>query len=396
MFTRALCLSLIACPLVAVAQQEKQPKLTTVTGHIFRPVEAEPTDARVSQMKVPDGFHVAKFADKLGKPRMLAVSDAGVVFVSRREQGDVLALIDKNHDGKADETRTAWKLPEAHGLAIHDKKLYVATINEVYAAPIHPDGTLGEPKKILDHLPDAGQHPNRTIGFGPDGQLYVSVGSTANGAYEANQENATLLVAPPDGPGRNVFATGLRNTIGFAWHPVTKQMWGMDHGYDWMGDDIPPEELNKIEQGHFYGWPFLWADNQENPERDPQQYGVGSYEQWKKKATGSVLSYPAHAAPMQMAFYTAEQFPPDYKNDAFIAMHGSWNRQNPKGYEVVRLHFDESGNPKEFSSFLSGFLVDSGTKMIGRPVGVAVAKDGSLLVSDDSGGVIYRISYEKK
>lgn len=371
-------------------------QVTTVTGHIFRPTETPPTEESLKQFKVPAGFKITKFAEKLGHPRILAVSDNGVLYVSRRMEGDVLALRDTNGDGKADETKTTWRVPEAHGLAIHDHKLYVATINEVYVAPINDDGSLGEAKKIIDHLPDAGQHPNRTIGFGPDGMLYISVGSTANGAWEANKENATILQAQADGPGRIVFAKGLRNTIGFAWHPKTQQMWGMDHGYDWMGDDIPPEELNQIKKDADYGWPFLWENNKPNPERDPKQYGVGTWEEWQKKCTPPALTYSAHAAPMQMVFYTADQFPAEYRNDAFVAFHGSWNREKPSGYEVARIHFDESGNPKEFRPFLGGFLSDDQKTIIGRPVGVAIAKDGSLLVSDDAEGVIYRVSYEKQ
>lgn len=367
-----------------------------VTGHIFRPQQVEPSDERVAALKVPAGFHVTKFAEKLGHARILAVSDSGVIYVSRRQEGDVLALRDANGDGKTDDVRTVWRLPDAHGLAVHDGKLFVVTINELFAAPIvDPAGNLGEPKKLYDHLPDAGQHPNRTIAFGPDGMLYISVGSTANGAWESNKENATLLQAKPDGAGRSIFARGLRNTIGFAWHPKTGAMWGMDHGYDWMGDDKPPEELNELKKDADYGWPFLWENNQPNPERDPKQYEVGTYEDWQKKCTPSVLTYAAHAAPMQMAFYSGGPFPQEYHNDAFVAFHGSWNRKTPKGYEVARVHFDASGRPEKFEPFLTGFLGGDGATISGRPVGLVVAKDGALLVSDDLNGVVYRVSYGK-
>jgi glucose/arabinose dehydrogenase len=390
----AVCLITVS----ALAQEVEPPFSTSVDGHIFRPGHEEPTDEKIAQqLHLPDGFHIAKFADKLGHPRILAISDAGVVYVSRRLEGDVLALPDRNHDGKADEARSVWKLPDAHGLAIRQNKLYVATINECYAADLDANGNVDvKPKKVLDHLPEAGQHPNRTIAFGPDGLLYVSVGSTANGAWEANPENATILRAQPDGSGRVIFARGLRNTIGFAWHPKTRQLWGMDHGYDWLGDDTPPEELNELKEGGNYGWPFLWADNQPNPERDPKMYGQGAWDDWKKKCTAPVLTYAAHAAPMTMLFYTANNFPPDYRNDAFVAFHGSWNRKDPKGYEVARIHFNADGRPEKFEPFLTGFLAPDGQHQIGRPVGLAVTQRGELLISDDDGGVIYRVWYEKR
>lgn len=203
----------------------------------------------------------------------------------------------------------------------------------------------------------------------------------------------------PDGSERKVFAGGLRNTIGFGWHPKTGELWGMDHGIDDLGDDKPPEELNRIEEGANYGWPFLWGDNQPNPVRDPANVGKGSMAEWQKKCKPPVLTYTAHAAPLGMVFYPAgvsqpHAFPKEYTDDAFVAFHGSWNRKPPRGYEVCRVRFNDKGQPTKFEPFLTGFLQDDGTKMIGRPCGLAVANDGSLLVGDDLNGVIYRVSHD--
>jgi glucose/arabinose dehydrogenase len=247
---------------------------------------------------------------------------------------------------------------------------------------------------LLDGLPPAGNHPNRTIGVGPEGTLYVSVGSTCNACVEESPLSATIVRVPREesaGAARpEVFARGLRNTIGFAWHPQTRQFWGMDHGIDWLGDDRPPEELNLLEQGKNYGWPFVWGERQSIPlDSHP---AVGNLAQYAATTTPPVLGYQAHSAPLQMVFYTAGQFPPEYRNDAFVAMHGSWNRKPPTGYEVVRIHFAD-GRPVEFREFLTGFLLEDGTKAFGRPAGLAVAADGSLLVGDDVNGMIYRVSY---
>jgi glucose/arabinose dehydrogenase len=200
-----------------------------------------------------------------------------------------------------------------------------------------------------------------------------------------------MLRAALDGTTRSTFASGLRNTIGFAWHPTTGQLWGMDHGSDWRGDDIPPEELNAIAEGGDYGWPYCYGARQIDPViQDPPQ---GSKEQYCATTRRPALSTQAHKAPIGFTFYTGSSFPAEYQGDAFIAMHGSWNRLPPTGYEVVRLVFDDDAVPQRFEPFVTGFLSDDGASTFGRPAGIAVAPDGALLFSDDSSGVIYRVSY---
>jgi glucose/arabinose dehydrogenase len=375
----------------SVANQTK-PANVQVIGHVLEPAKLPPTEDTTARLQVPSGFRVSRFADGLGKPRMLAVSPAGHVYVTRRETGDVLLLHDADGDGRADVRHVVARRPQVHGIALSDSRAYLATVKEVFVADIASDGRFGEPRRIIDDLPDGGQHPNRTLAIGPDGMLYVSVGSTCNACPETNPEHATLLRARPDGRSRTIFASGLRNTIGFGWHPETRELWGMDHGIDWLGDDEQKEELNLLVDGEQYGWPYIYADSRHNPQPEPP--GELSMEEWAKMSRPPVLLYTAHSAPMQLAFYGGAQFPPEYRGDAFVAMRGSWNRKPPSGYEVVRIRF-EQGKPVAFEPFATGFLVeqDGGWAFIGRPTGVAVAADGALLVSDDTNGVVYRIAY---
>ena len=199
-------------------------------------------------------------------------------------------------------------------------KVYLATVNDVYVADVKPDGTFGELQRIINDLPDGGQHPNRTLGIGPDGMLYISAGSTCNACAETSPESATILRASKDGKSRTIFAKGLRNTIGFDWQPGSGALYGMDHGIDWLGDQEQVEELNKIDQGKQYGWPYIYGKSQFNPQDDPPN-GI-TLEQWAKQSTEPQLGYTAHSAPMQMAFYDGNAFPSEYSGDAFIAMRG--------------------------------------------------------------------------
>jgi Raf kinase inhibitor-like YbhB/YbcL family protein len=365
-----------------------------ISTHIFKPAKVEATTARISQLRAPKGFSVGVFASELKNARVLAVAPDGKIYLSRRDQGDVLLLEDANGDGHADGPPvTVANRPGAHGLAIKDGKLYIATVKEVYVGEIRPDGRLGPLTMLIGDLPDLGQHPNRSLAFGPDGMLYISNGSTCNACNESNPEAATLLRASPDGKSRTIFASGLRNTIGFDWHPTTGELWGMDHGIDFLGDDVQPEELNRIEHGKQYGWPHIWGKDGVNPQSTPP--GNITKEDWKALSTPMVIGYTAHAAPMQLVFYRGGAFPSEYVGDAFVTMRGSWNRQKAAGYEIVRVHF-ANGQPNAFEKFVTGFLTDGGKTHIARPMGLAVAKDGSLLMADDANGVIYRVAYTGK
>ncbi|KGF78340.1 PEBP family protein [Massilia sp. JS1662] len=359
--------------------------------HIFKPDKVAPTAERMAGIKAPAGFTVAPFATGLKNTRIIAVAPNGNVYVSRRDQGDVLLLRDADGDGRADgQPEIVASRAGTHGLAIKDNKLYLVTVKELFVADIQPDGRLGPLTMLVGDLPDAGQHANRTIAFGPDGMLYLSVGSTCNTCNETNQENATLLRFSPDFKSRTIVATGLRNTIGFDWQPRTGELWGFDHGIDFLGDDEQPEELNKLEQGKMYGWPHVYAAGSIYPQSTP--VGEIGKQDWKAHSTPMVLGYAAHAAPMQLVFYRGTLFPAEYQGDAFVTMRGSWNRKNASGYEIVRVRFQD-GQAKAVEPFVTGFLTDGGRAHIARPVGLAMAKDGALLMADDANGVIYRVAY---
>jgi glucose/arabinose dehydrogenase len=386
---------------------------TSVTGTINQPTPVRFETSMLGKLSVPTGFKISVFARDLANARIMQVRPNGDIYLTRRAQGDVVLLRDKNRDGVADgRSIVAQNLKYVHGIAARAETLYLVTDRSVYTAAIRSDGTLGQPTAIATDLPDAGQHPSRTLAFGPDGWLYVSVGSTCNNCPETNPESATILRMRPDGSARNVYAKGLRNTIGFGWHPKTAALFGMDHGSDWRGDDQPPEELNQIEANADYGWPYCYGRQQ------PDRYASASPPGTTKEAfcpttKAPKLTYTAHGAPIGMVFYTGQMFPAEYRNDAFVAMRGSWNRSKPSGYRVVRARFNANGQPTGFEDFASGWLIDPTSSTVaqgpasttperqqlerpaefGRLSGLAVWNDGSLLLAEDESGVIYRITY---
>jgi glucose/arabinose dehydrogenase len=365
-----------------------------VEGYTFVPEKRDFSEDLVPKLRVPEGFRVTVFAHDLENPRIMAAGPNGVIYVTQPNRNRVVALRDRDGDGKVDETRIVVDgIEKVHGIAIHNNKMYLAPPTRVYVADLEPDGSVSKPQLLADGLPDGGQHPNRTLSFGPDGRLYLSVGSSCNACPEPNEEHATILRFDANGA-RTIYARGLRNTIGFGWHPVTRELWGMDQGSDWRGQDVPPEELNLIVQGRHYGWPWCYGNRQvdrviaQKPEKTTKK-------EFCKETEPPALTYQAHSSPMQMVFYTGDHFPAEYRNDAFVTMRGSWNRKPAVGYKVVRIRFDQSGRPEKFEDFLNGFLLDRGEAFLGRPTGLAIMQDGSLLVGDDTNGVIYRVTYGK-
>ena len=377
---------------------QKTRELRTIEGNYNDTAVIAPTNQRIKSLKLPADFQIAKFAE-ISNPRMLAVAPDGTVYVSQRDLGTLTMFKDTNGDGAADVQKVVAEKKQLHGVYIDGGKMYFTTVKEVFVADIKPDGTLSEPQMIINDLPDAGQHPNRTIAVHGN-KLYITVGSTCNACDESNLENATILIADLDGKNRKVYASGLRNTIGFGWHPTSGKMFGMDHGIDLLGDNDQEEELNELVEGAKYGWAYVYANGKLNPHNVvPEKLGLTN-EDWAKQSKTPILLYTPHAAPMQMAFYTGSMFPAEYKNDAFIAFRGSWNRVPPSGYEVVRVRFDKSGNPTKFEPFLTGFLVKGGAPdgkdaNFARLAGLAVMKDGSMLVTDDTNNIIYRVWHGK-
>ena len=393
-----LLIALAACTMLttpALAQEkgvpgQRKPEFV-VTGAINKPTQLP---ANVAGLKVPAGYQVSVAAENLGNARIVTTAPDGTVYISRRNEADVLMLRDRDRDGRYETRQVVAARPNLHGIALHDGIMYLVATRMLWSAPVNPDGTLGELKMLADDLPDAGQHANRTLAVGPDGRLYVSVGSTCNECNESNVENATILSMTTEGKSRRIYASGLRNTIGFDWNPANGQLWGLDQGMDWLGDDDQPEELNRIEPGKKYGWPYIYADGKRNPHLTPMN-GL-TPDDWDRTSQRMTLGYTAHAAAMQLKFARAAGFPRDVQGDAFATFRGSWNRSEPSGYEVMRIRFDGAGNPTGMEPFLTGFLTTGPggeAAWTGRPTGLAFAPDGSMLVTDPENGVLYRVRY---
>ena len=388
----ATALLFAAPPAFAQSSPEDDDK-RPVQAHFYELTPRKPGPDFASRLKLPRGYRAAVWASDLGNTRMLAAAPDGSLYVSRRSEADIVRLVDANGDGRADGApQVIVNRPGLHGLAIHDGRLYFMTAREVFRAPLRADGGIGAVETLIDDLPDAGQHLNRTLAVGPDRMLYISAGSTCNACDESSQENATLIRASLDGKKREVWASGLRNTIGFGWHPKTGELWGWDQGIDWLGNDQQREEVNRIERGRRYGWPYVFENGQLNPQDEPPGGVTGA--QWAAASANPALMHVAHSAGMQWAFHPGGGFGPDTAGDAFVALRGSWNRKPASGYELARIRFDANGRPSRVETFVSGFMTADGTGHYGRPCGVAVMADGSVLLSDDANGMIYRISYD--
>jgi glucose/arabinose dehydrogenase len=393
---RSFCCFIIACCAFTATAQKGFPSETPTETivHSHYPKHEDFSPALVSSLKVPDGFEIETAATGLGKPRMMVMGDAGL-YITRRDQGDVLLLKDENGDGVFEKLKTVvTDFPDVHGIAIRDGVMYLCSSKILKKATIHADGTLDSLQIILNDLPDGGQHDNRVIAFGPDGLLYITIGSNCNDCKETNPENATVVRCTMDGQNRKIFARGLRNTIGIDWQPDTKQLWGADNGMDWRGDSLPPEELNHIIEGGDYGWPQVFGKQQVDETReDPMGTTKAAY---AKTTEPAVMIFPAHSAPIDFKFiYTKSGFPNSYVGDALVCWHGSWNREHPEGYKVQCIRF-ENGMPVSATDFFSGFLSGDKSKRFGRPAGLCFAGNGRLYISDDENGVIYLVHTTNK
>lgn len=361
--------------------------VNTPVLHYLLGTSAGAPDAEALQhrIRVPEGFAVAVYADGLARPRFLRFTPAGDLLVSQPNDGRILLLArDADDDGRADGERVlldglAWP----HGFDLHDGWLYVAQSESLVR--IRFDAERGAVKGALETvapLPEGVGHWYRNVRIGPDGAAYVTVGSSCNVCEEEDPRHATMLRFALDGSGQEVVARGLRNAEGFDWHPDSGEIYATEAGRDFLGDDFPPEELNRIVPGGFYGWPYANGANVPDPD-----YGEGK-EELIATARPPAHEFPAHTTPLGITFLRDPRWPDDYRHAALVALHGSWNRNKKQGYEVVSLHWREDGSLEE-RPFLSGFL--RGDDVIGRPVDVAEGPDGAAYVSDDHAGAIYRI-----
>src|SRR5579884_1665838 len=340
----------------------------------------------------PAGFRVNVFAADFQSPRLLTVAPNGDIFLAESGADRVDILRDPGHTGGATQREVfASGLRRPFGIAFHEGYVYIGNTNGVVRFKYDPKTSkrLGEAEKILD-LPPGG-HWTRNLAFTPDGKhLLISVGSEGNIETDDPAIRAAITICDPDGKNARQYATGLRNPVGLAIEPVTGKVWTSVNERDELGDDLPPDYLTSVQDGGFYGWPYAYIGSNPDPRVKPQKPELVA-----KTILPDVLLGP-HVAPLQIAFYEAKAFPEKYHGGVFVAEHGSWNRSKRNGYQVAFVGFKNGEAEWGPEPFLTGFLTDpTGEHVNGRPVGVAVAPDGALLVSDDGAGVIYRVSVAK-
>ena len=359
--------------------------------------------AQERTINLPQGFGIKVFATGLQHVRLLALSPQGELFATVRAEGRVVRLPDANSDGEADEVRTfADGLQGVHGIAFHEGAVYVATeVDIIKLQDTDGDGIADKRDVLVNDLPTGGtgragaNHSTRTIIFGPDDKLYVSIGSSCNACIEQDERRAAISRYSLDGKFEKVYASGIRNAVGIEFHPVTGELWAVNNGRDGLGEDLPPEAIYKVKEDADYGWPYCYGNRVPDTTLD-----IPIPEGFCEKMEVPTLTIPAHSAPLGLAFYTGDQFPPQYKGDMFVTSHGSWDRKVRIGYKLMRVRFKE--NQPDFSAgallvedFATGWLLDpiSGDHW-GRPVDPLVGPDGSLFLTDDASMSIYKIYYK--
>ncbi|WP_028322884.1 PQQ-dependent sugar dehydrogenase [Desulfatiglans anilini] len=343
-------------------------------------------DIDLERINLPEGFKIHIYARDVPGARSMAKGTKNVVFVGSRDPGNVYALVDHDGDGQSDAKYVlASDLSSPNGVAFRNNSLYVAEISRVIRFDDIMERLADPPAPVVvnDDFPSEPHHGWKYIAFGPDGKLYVPVGAPCNVCLEEDPRFATIMRMNADGSGLEIFAEGIRNTVGFDWHPVSGVLWFTDNGRDWMGDDRPPDVLARAPRpGMHFGFPFCHAGYLPDPE-------FGERRSCSEFAKPSFKLGP-HVAALGMKFYTGQQFPKEFHNDIFIAEHGSWNRTVPIGYRITRVRLKGS-QAVSYDVFADGWL--QGAKAFGRPVDILILGDGSMLVSDDRAGVIYRIHY---
>lgn len=347
-------------------------------------------EIQLESIRLPEGFSIEVWAEDVPDARSLAANEDGsIIFVGNRQGKNVYALHDSNGDGKADKKYTlASGLRMPNGVAYRNGDLYVAEVSRILRfKDIAKNLENPSFEVVYDQYPDIAHHGWKFIAFGPDGLLYVPVGAPCN-ICESEEIFASITRIDVTNPSKpEIFAHGVRNTVGFSWHPETRDLWFTDNGRDMMGDDIPDCELNHAPQkGMHFGYPYWHAGDVKDPEFGNKGKDQGAY-------TAPAAKLGPHTAPLGMRFYSGNQFPSSYQNNIFIAKHGSWNRSKKIGYNVVRVILDENQQVVREEVFADGWLNDATQEVWGRPVDVLQLPDGSMLISDDMANCVYRIWY---
>lgn len=347
-------------------------------------------EIQLESIRLPEGFSIEVWAEDVPDARSLAANEDGsIIFVGNRQGKNVYALHDSNGDGKADKKYTlASGLRMPNGVAYRNGDLYVAEVSRILRfKDIAKNLENPSFEVVYDQYPDKAHHGWKFIAFGPDGLLYVPVGAPCN-ICESEEIFASITRIDVTNPSKpEIFAHGVRNTVGFSWQPETRDLWFTDNGRDMMGDDIPDCELNHAPQkGMHFGYPYWHAGDVKDPEFGNKGKDQGAY-------TAPAAKLDPHTAPLGMRFYSGNQFPSSYQNNIFIAKHGSWNRSKKIGYNVVRVVLDENQQVVREEVFADGWLNDATQEVWGRPVDVLQLPDGSMLVSDDMANCVYRIWY---
>ncbi len=341
----------------------------------------------LEQIKLPPGFEISIYASGVENARSMSLSPNGTLFVGTRSAGNVYAIVDRNGDFQADDViKLARGLNSPNGVAFRDGALYVAEVHRVIRFDNIESrlNSSSQPVVVNDKFPKDGHHGWKFMRFGPDGLLYVPVGAPCNICQRNPDRYAVIMRMRPDGTGLETFARGIRNTVGFDWHPVTKELWFTDNGRDWLGDDQPPDEVNHAPRpAMHFGFPYCHGGNIPDPE-----FGT---KHTCSEFTPPVRNLAPHVAALGMRFYTGTMFPESYRQQIFIAEHGSWNRTTPVGYRITLVRLDNN-RAVSYEPFAEGWLQNG--RPWGRPADVLVMPDGSLLVSDDRADVIYRIRYK--
>jgi glucose/arabinose dehydrogenase len=355
----------------------------------------EDVDPAAFPLKLPPGFAISIFARDLKGARVLALDPNGVLLVSLTSQGKVVALPDKNGDGMADNVVTVREgLNKPHGLIFgpgEEPRLYVAETHQVAAYDYDPEHFAAtRPEKIAD-LPPGGRHYTRSLAWlpGSRGQrLLIAVGSSCDVCEEQDWRYAKVLAVDIDSGELTPFASGLRNSVFMAVHPLSRHVWATEMGRDHLGDDLPPDEINIILKDSHYGWPYCYGKRVHDDKFDP----AGAHREFCGETIPSFIDIPAHSAPLGLAFFP-EPWPKEFRYNLLVAYHGSWNRTEPTGYKVVRHRLDAAGNHVDAEDFITGWLTPAGA--LGRPVDLLITDDGVIYISDDKAGVVYRVVYEK-